>query len=195
MARLMVTTAEAARFQRCATFTRQEEGGFSDDVHDPGNWTGGRVGVGLLAGSNMGVTAAALARWLGLKAVTKERMRQLPAATFDAIALSLYWTPMGCGRLPEGVDLMVFDYGWNRGASTSLRLLQRVLKLPQDGICGPMTAETASAEDRTSLIGRIFDTQLVAYRGLADYDRYGKGWQARAERRQQAALAAGLVLT
>jgi len=33
------------------------EGGYSDDRNDPGNWTGGKVGVGELLGTKYGVAA------------------------------------------------------------------------------------------------------------------------------------------
>ena len=41
-------------------FVVREEGGYSSDSRDGGNWSSGRVGVGTLIGSNMGVGAPAL---------------------------------------------------------------------------------------------------------------------------------------
>ena len=119
-------------FTSCSVFTRSEEGGYVADPRDSGNWTGGQVGDGDLVGSNMGVGAPALAAWMGPGArVTAEQMRKLALSTYEAIARCKYWLPLECGMLPSGVDLMVFDFGWNRGIATSLSLLVRCLAAGQ----------------------------------------------------------------
>ncbi len=119
-------------FTSCSAFTRAEEGGYVADPRDSGNWTGGQVGDGDLVGSNMGVGAPALAAWMGSGArVTAEQMRKLALPTYEAIARCKYWSPLECGALPSGVDLMIFDFGWNRGVTTSLNLLIRCLTVGQ----------------------------------------------------------------
>ena len=115
-------------FASCSAFTRAEEGGYVADSRDSGNWTGGQVGNGDLVGSNMGVGAPALAAWMGPGArVTAEQMRKLALSTYEAIARCKYWSPLECATLPMGVDLMIFDFGWNRGVTTSLNLLIQCL--------------------------------------------------------------------
>ena len=97
-------------FESCLTFTRTEEGGYVDDARDSGNWSSGRVGQGRLIGSNMGVGAPALIAWMGPQAyVTAEQMKNLQPATYNAIASSRYWNPIGCGNVPAGFDLMLFE--------------------------------------------------------------------------------------
>jgi len=129
-----------ASFVDCLNFTREEEGGYVDDPRDSGNWTSGRVGVGTLVGSNMGVGAPALLAWMGSAAeVTAQEMRTLPQSTYEAIARSNYWIPLGCGFLPAGVDLMVFDFGWNRGILTSLDILTSCVGVPGEATV-PMDA-------------------------------------------------------
>lgn len=115
-------------FAACLAFTQAEEGGYVTDRRDSGNWTGGRVGQGSLIGSNMGVSAPALTAWMGPSVrVTAEQMRKLPVSTARAIARSKYWTPLGCETVSSGIDLMLFDFGWNRGIATSLNVLVRCL--------------------------------------------------------------------
>ena len=83
----------------------------------------------------MGVGAPALAAWMGPGArLTAEQMRKLPLSTYEAIARCKYWSPLQCGALPSGVDLMMFDFGWNRGVTTSLDLLSRCLSTGQSQI-------------------------------------------------------------
>ena len=122
-------------FAPCCAFTRLEEGGYVSDPRDSGNWSGGRVGDGVLIGSNMGVGAPALIDWLGRGVrVTAEQMRKLPLSTYEAIARCKYWTPLDCSKLPAGLDLMVFDFGWNRGVLSSRDLLGQCLgAAPQAG--------------------------------------------------------------
>lgn len=115
-------------FAACLAFTQAEEGGYVTDRRDSGNWTGGRVGQGSLIGSNMGVGAPALTAWMGPGVqVTADQMRKLPLSTARAIARSQYWTPLGCETVSSGIDFMLFDFGWNRGITTSLNVLIRCL--------------------------------------------------------------------
>nr|WP_321986640.1 glycosyl hydrolase 108 family protein [uncultured Lichenicoccus sp.] len=119
-----------SEFAACTAFTQAEEGGYVSDPRDSGNWTGGQTGVGILIGSNMGVGAPALERWFGTSTkLTAALMRALPLATYEAIAFQEYWQPMDCPILPCGLDLMVFDFGWNRGCLTSVNIFLRSLSL------------------------------------------------------------------
>lgn len=137
-------------FGACLAFTQAEEGGYVSDVRDSGNWTSGRAGVGTLVGSNMGVGAPALESWFGTSAnVTASLMRALPRSTYEAIALQRYWQPMHCPILPTGLDLMVFDFGWNRGSLTSVNILLRSLSLKPS--CLNTTDGTALAAALTAV--------------------------------------------
>lgn len=175
-------------FEMCAAFTRSEEGGYVDDPRDSGNWTGGAVGAGSLIGSNMGVGAPELATWLKNTGVTAAIMRTLPATIYNAMARARYWTPMSCADMPAGVDLMLFDYGWNRGVGSSILLLQQVLGVKEDGICGRATVRAAHARQCTDLINEMANGQNAAYRVLHNFNVYGHGWLARTDRRRETAL-------
>jgi lysozyme family protein len=52
------------------------EGGFTLNPKDSGNWTGGKIGVGELKGSNFGISAAAYPK-LDIKNLTREKVRPL----------------------------------------------------------------------------------------------------------------------
>ena len=78
----------------------------------------------------MGVGAPALLAWMGPGAhVSAEMMRELPLSTYELIARNRYWMPLGCSGLPAGLDLMAFDFGWNRGVTTSRDILARCLDI------------------------------------------------------------------
>ena len=119
-------------FASCTSFTRAEEGGYVADCRDSGNWTSGHVGEGRLIGSNMGVGAPALSAWMGAGVnVTAQEMRTLSLDTYGAIARCNYWAPLGCESFPAGIDLMSFDFGWNRGIATSLTMMIQCLGIAQ----------------------------------------------------------------
>ncbi|MXV35821.1 MULTISPECIES: glycosyl hydrolase 108 family protein [unclassified Saccharibacter] len=121
-------------------FTLSYEGGYSANRADPGNWTGGRVGSGRLAGTKYGISAPLVARTGGLS-VDAQKMRLLSEDDFRALAVRYFWEPMGCDRLPSGLDLMVFDHGFNAGAKTSIHLLQTIVGVERDGVIGPQTLD------------------------------------------------------
>ena len=224
-------------FTSCSAFTRAEEGGYVADSRDSGNWSSGHVGQRMLVGSNMGVGAPALLAWIGSGGqLTAEKMRTLSLNTSEAIARRNYWTPLGCGALPAGIDLMAFDFGWNRGIRTSLsvmiqcldpsqhptpathpaaiaealqvasmelmlrrisadrvKILQRALGVQVDGIAGQETVRAFGARPdlrAAATILALSTAQVASYRQLANFPTYGRGWLARSDRRQAAALVA-----
>jgi lysozyme family protein len=106
---------------RMASFlaTMRWEGGdkLSRDPRDPGNWTGGRVGVGVLKGTKWGVAACAHPTL---------DIGKLTADEALSIFLESYWRPVGGDDLPPGMDHVVSDDAYNSGIAAALRRLRRV---------------------------------------------------------------------
>lgn len=108
-------------------FTENREGLYSCRRNDPGNWTGGRVGRGNLVGTMRGISAPEMAGWLGDPSrVTAAVMQGIDQTQYRQIAQSRYWNPLWCDRLPAGVDLMMFDYGFNAGVHGALTVLASI---------------------------------------------------------------------
>ncbi|MDR3736079.1 MAG: glycosyl hydrolase 108 family protein [Acidobacteriaceae bacterium] len=166
----------------CMAFTLGEEGGYSKDPNDPGNWTGGACGLGSCKGTKYGISAAS---YPGL---------DIPSLTIyqaELIYQRAYWQPMGCGALAAGVDLMAFDFAANTGVSNSARCLQSVLGVAQDGVVGPITIQAANATDPKALIALLEYAHEAHYRANPNFKLYGNGWLGRATRCQ--AVALGMV--
>lgn len=148
-------------FISCLDFTRKEEGGYTSDPEDSGNWSTGLVRQGRLIGSNMGVSAPTLISWVGrddAEGVTAEIMRALPEPTYQAIAKARYWRSLSCDSLSGPVALMVFDFGWNVGVATSARLAQSVFGLGGgrvDGDLGPKTIAAVGALQWPGLLPKL----------------------------------------
>lgn len=176
---------------------RWEDGGATDparthslDPVDNGNWTGGASGLGVLVGSNHGVTAAALAthRGVPVAGITRALMRLLTLDEAADIALSLYYRAPGLDRLPwNRVTMSVFDMGWGAGPATAIKLLQRMIGCADDGRAGPGTAaalaryvekhgEAAAAKHYADARLGFYD-RIIAKRPANG--RYRNGWANR----------------
>lgn len=167
-------------FAPCLAFTLAQEGGYVDDPNDPGGAT------------NMGITLATLRHWDHDPALGPSDVQAMTDSTAAAIYGALYWNAMRGGSLPAGVDLSAFDFGVNAGTRRSAELLQEALGLEGeavDGCIGPATLQAATKADPAQVIAGLAERQAAYYRGLAEFDRYGRGWLDRTERRKQAALA------
>lgn len=141
-------------------FTLQHEGGYSSCRADPGNWTGGRVGSGQLVGTKYGLSAPLLVRDRGL-CVTAQMVRLLTVDDFHSLATRHFWNVMHCGDLPAGVDALVFDHGFNAGVGPSVRLLQQVVGVDQDGSVGPHTLK-AIQNMRVADVGRYASSTMIS---------------------------------
>jgi lysozyme family protein len=164
-----------SNFDACWAFTIQEEGGFSNDPQDPGGAT------------NHGITLRELALWRGAE-VSVQDVIDLQADEAGRIAKALYWRAMSCDALPIGVDLVVFDFGFNAGQKRSVEFLQQQVEVPVDGDIGPITELAARGADRQATIIGLTLRDQALYRSLPTFNRFGNGWIARTQARQQLAL-------
>jgi lysozyme family protein len=106
------------------------EGGYTNDRRDPGNWTGGKVGVGQLLGTKFGIAANTFPT-LDIKNLTAAQARK--------IYKELYWDKVKGDELPASIDWAVFDYAINSGPFRAIVGLQRALGVADDGKLGPIT--------------------------------------------------------
>ncbi len=186
-------------FNPCWSFTSEAEGGYSSSARDPGNWTGGVVGLGWLVGSNHGISAPMLLSWLGAAGaslVSASYMQSLPLSTACAIYAARTWNVLCGGELQPGVDVMVVDFGYNAGDSASAEMLQGLLGVAQDGSIGPLTLGAQAGYDAPSLIDLLSNAQTQFYSECSEFALYGDGWLARTVARTSLARSlAGSVAT
>lgn len=168
-----------ADFAPCWAFTEQEEGGYSDTPGDAGGAT------------KWGITRATLAAWWH-RYVTKAEVEALEEPTAQEIARKEYWVPLRGDELPAGVDLVVFDFGFNAGWSRSAKLLQRVVEETQDGQIGPKTLAAVAKFSAGAIIDRLSQLHEVYYETVVEEypgdEKFLAGWLGRAGRAAQAAL-------
>ena len=144
-------------------FTLRHEGGLSLDRRDPGNWTGGKVGLGRLVGTKYGIAASA------------HPMLDIRSLTLDDAA-AIYWRDYvvrpGFDALPLPLLLVVFDTGVNCGTGRAKRWL----------------AATPAGAPIEARVRAVSAASLAFHRRLKTWSTFGKGWSTRIADEQRQAL-------
>ena len=162
-------------FDRMFTLVSGHEGDFSGNPDDPGNWTGGAIGIGRCLGTKFGISGAASPNG------------DIPNLTLDeakALYQHDYWDRIGGDRLPAPLALLVFDAAINNGTTRAVSWLQDVAHVTRDGVVGQ---ETLAAVDRLAigpdgiagLCSEYLAQRLVFMASLTAWKTFGLGWARR----------------
>ncbi len=157
-------------FARCFAFTLSAEGGFTNNKHDPGNWTGGAVGRGQLRGTKFGISAAAY---------PDLDIQNLSEAAAENIYRRDYFRPLHGDELPLPVAMVAFDAAVNVGVHRSVVWLQQAAGQVTDGVLGHKTLAAIQAADPVTLAHEALAQRITFYAGLADWPEFGLGWVRR----------------
>lgn len=163
----------------CAKELMVSEGGFTNDPNDRGNWTSGKIGVGELKGTKYGISAMAYPLE-DIKNITQERAIELFKKD--------YWDLCKCDKLPDALSIVVSDCAYNSGCTRANKLLQKCLKVSEDGIIGKITLSKIDDFDLTYLVEEYSKNRLDYLQSLKTWKRYGKGWGNRVEKIKDLAL-------
>lgn len=142
------------------------EGGYSTDPDDPGNWTGGKRGAGVLKGTKHGISAAAYPHL---------DIANLSIDDVQAIYQRDYWAVCSCEQLPWPLALFVFDCAVNQGQQRAKITLQQALDVAADGDIGPVTLAAARAADAEH-IALFMAGRAISYTHDAGFVTDGRGW-------------------
>lgn len=164
-----------SNFRTCLAFTLEAEGGYANLPGDHGGPT------------KYGITISTLSAFYG-RICTVEDVEEMSEEVAGLIYQKNFWNPMACGRMPDGVDLMVWDFGVNAGPTASVRLLQKLVGCAPDGSFGPKTLGAVLARPAALLVNQLSISQQSYYHSLAGFNEFGKGWIDRTLARQKAAL-------
>ena len=142
------------------------EGGFSDDPKDPGNWTGGRPGVGKMLGTKYGIAANTYPD-IDIKALTLDQAK--------AIYRRDWWDKIHADQLPGAVAFQLWDFAVNAGITRAVISLQRAVGVADDGRLGPRTVAAVNAAPAPDVLARFNAERLEFYASLSTWQTYGKG--------------------
>lgn len=164
-------------FIRAVNFTLQPDvegaGIVSNDRKDPGNWTGGVVGKGEFKGTKWGLSAAAYPT-MDIPAITREQA--------TGVYWRDFWSKIQGDLMGPRIAMCVFDSAVNQGVEGAVRILQRALTLPADGIMGPATVSAIRSVDQDVAIVTFMRERMLAYTRDKGFPQEGKGWFGRCVR-------------
>jgi lysozyme family protein len=157
-------------FDRCFAFTLAAEAGFTNNPGDPGNWTGGAVGQGLLKGTKFGVSAAAYPG-LDIANLTQEQAA--------GIYRRDYFAPLQGDELALPVAMVAFDGAVNAGLRRAVGWLQQAAGLAADGALGPQTLVALNKAEPLVLAREALARRLEFYTHTPGWSQFGLGWTRR----------------
>lgn len=171
-------------FQAAVAIVLRNEGGFTCDPDDAGNWTGGACGSGRLVGTNFGVSAESYPD-LDIPQLTEAQAAQIYFTDWWAKPLPV----LAISNLPAGIAWKVLDAAINMGPHTAIRLLQEAMvalgaAVAVDGALGPQTV-AATVLTGTAALLASYRAHLAAYYQQLAIDvpedaQFLHGWLTRA---------------
>jgi lysozyme family protein len=153
-------------FEQSFALLLKHEGGYSNNVKDPGGMT------------NLGVTKRVWEEYVG-RPVDEATMRGLTPDMVGPLYKKNYWDVCKCDDLPDGVDYAVFDLAVNSGTRRAAKMLQKAAGVADDGAIGPATMKAVSECNPHDLALDICELRLAFLQGLPTWEVFGKGWGRR----------------
>ena len=145
-------------FDKAFQITVGVEGGYVNDPADPGGET--KFGISHRSYPD-----------IGIKSLTMDQAK--------AIYLRDYWTPAGCSSMPERIGHLVFDCAVHHGVKTAIKLLQRALKVADDGEFGPVTRGQLLARDTNETADLLMAQRMLYLMSCSAWPTYKLGWAKR----------------
>ncbi len=149
-----------------------EEGGFTANPADPGNWTGGACGKGACHGTKFGIAASAHPE-LDIVSLSLDQAKQIYQTD--------YWSRVHGDELPPPLALLVFDAAINCGPARAIHWLQAAVGVAQDGVPGPATMAAVQSHigGGAGLCAEFQARRLIWMTTLPTWPTFGLGWSRR----------------
>lgn len=146
------------------------EAGYQDLYNDKGNWTGGEIGVGNLAGTNMSIAAPTLSDWRGYP-VTASEMQALTKAEALQIYKVKYWDAVkGDSIDSQTIANFLADMKSSAGGN-GVKQFQKSLNdlgesISVDGAVGQQTVDAANKKSVAELNNKYRDNMAAYYKSI-----------------------------
>lgn len=146
------------------------EGELSMDPKDRGNWTSGKVGVGLLKGSKYGISAMTYPD-LDIKNLTLGQAKTIWRRDF--------WDRVDVN--PENIALVfqLADMAYHSGFGNTIRCLQRAVGVVDDGDFGPNSSRALNALSDNDQLILFLAERLDWLTRLSAWGHNSRGWARR----------------
>lgn len=170
-----------ATFEKSQAIVGLNEGGYQNDPEDDGNWY-----LGVLIGTNWGISAPTLAGFLG-RTPTLAEMKNLSRATAELILRRNYWDKNNFGKLHnQSVATMLYDGAVNHGTGGMRLLAEKALSRLKHPLIYYKVFTTEGIElmnklNQKDLFYALKEVRANRYKA-SPKKRYIKGWLNRLER-------------
>lgn len=145
-------------FQVCIDRLIGNEGGYVNDLRDPGGET------------NWGISKRSYPK-LDIQALTRQQACALYKRDF--------WDVVRLDDQPIGVASQILDFAVNSGMSTAVRAVQRAVGVADDGHIGGYTLAAIKAIEPHDLVMRVLAQRLVFMTNCKNWQVNSKGWARR----------------
>lgn len=151
-------------FQKSLKRVLKHEGGYVNHPSDPGGET------------NFGITKST-ARSYGYHG----SMRTIPMTVVEKIYKSQYWDAMSCENFDFDFALayQLFDAAVNHGLLNARKILQRTIKVKDDGIIGAVSLAAIRQLDTADLVQMFNAERISFYTRISTFPTFGRGWMNR----------------
>ena len=160
----------ASNFQQTTEWLLVHEGGFVNHPRDPGGAT------------NRGVTQAVYNGYRARMGRPQQTVRNITTAEVYDIYRTQYWDKVWADQMPAGLDYAVYDFAVNSGPSRSIKFLQRILGVGDDGVMGNVTMGAIAAlsdQQVDETIRALCTNRWNWMKRLRTWDTFGRGWTRR----------------
>jgi lysozyme family protein len=145
-------------FDRAFDFTLREEGYYSNDPFDPGGET--KYGISKKAHPTVDI-------------------KNLTLQDAKSIYYTEYWRPFErIAEIHPALAMVLYDTGVNMGTGTAVRMLQKAVGVPADGVIGPVTLN-AIENNKQNIIPFILKERILYYTSRPHWERFKNGWIVR----------------
>lgn len=107
------------------------------------------------------------------------RIAYLSKSQIKAIYKRRYYDKLRLAKLPRGLRFLVFDTAVHHGPKRAIRLLQRAVKVSQDGVLGRKTLRAVRAKDPSVIARALLVNRSLIYARSYKFKSFGKGWMNR----------------
>lgn len=172
---------QMASFQIYQATLKGLEGGYQALVADEGNYNS----LGQLIGTNYGISAVALEKYLG-RVPSVSDMKTLSYSTALIIFKNEYWDMIKGDYInSQAVAETIVDHAVNSGRKTTVRIVQTVLNqyfgknLVIDGDMGPITLAAVNSVNANDFFVKFSAAREAYYRSLSKFSIFGTSWLGR----------------
>lgn len=155
------------RHELITGFIKKWEGGFSNNAKDKGGAT------------NSGITLTTYRKFYG-SGKTVEDLKNMTTNEWDYIFRKGYYYPIKAHLIQDDyVALAICEMSWMSGIKPTVKNVQRVLGLVDDGIIGPITL-TALNTNSDEVFDKLIDMRKTWYNSIVENNPsqqvFLKGW-------------------